>query len=85
MNKLRILGILIKDRIKEAGKTQELLTNNGHLIRTRTGFHEVTDAICSRTGMIILTLGGDDIEQVKLINSLNNIGGIDVKEMVFEI
>lgn len=56
MDMFKILGILIKDRIKEAGKTQKVLTANNHLIASRMGFHEVNTSTCSRMGMIILQL-----------------------------
>lgn len=85
MEKLRITGILIKDRIKEAGRTQTVLSEYGHLIRSRMGYHEVSDSICSRVGTIVLTLGGPELDQQKLMDELNNIGGIEVKEMVFDL
>lgn len=59
MQALRILGIMVYDRIKEAGKTQEVLTRHASIIRTRLGFHELTRDVCSRTGTILLVLQGD--------------------------
>ena len=85
MEKLRITGILIKDRIKEAGRTQKVLSEYGHIIRSRMGYHEVSEEICSRVGTIVLTLGGKIEEQDKMMQELQNIGGIEVKEMVFEL
>ena len=38
-----IIGIKINDRIKEAGKVQQVLTDYGCSIKTRLGLHEVTD------------------------------------------
>jgi len=40
MNELRILGILIPDRVKDAVKIQEALTKYGCSIKTRLGLHE---------------------------------------------
>ena len=56
---IRILGVLITDRQKEAGKVQALLTKFGCSIKTRLGLHEVTDNLCSSSGLIILELTGD--------------------------
>ncbi|HPE86903.1 MAG: hypothetical protein PHU97_01920 [Bacteroidales bacterium] len=58
MERITIVGILIKNRIKEANKTQALLSEYGHIIRTRIGIHEVSEAVNSQTGTLILTLGG---------------------------
>jgi hypothetical protein len=85
MDELIILGIYVIDRIKESGRTQKLLSENAAIIRTRLGFHEVSETKCSRNGMIIIELKGTiDINQA-LINKLNDIGGIIVKQMVFNI
>jgi hypothetical protein len=85
MNQLKILGIQVTDRIKEAGKTQMTLTKYADNIRTRLGFHELNEAICSRTGFIVLELCGDITKQKALENELLQIGGITVKEMVFHL
>ncbi|HAW58408.1 MAG TPA: hypothetical protein DCX03_05260 [Bacteroidales bacterium] len=85
MKEIRIIGILITDRIKEAGQTQRVLSNFAHVIKSRLGFHEVTEAVCSRMGIIMLQLGGSVEEQDKLENALNQIRGIEVRRMQFEI
>ena len=84
-DQIRILGLLIRDRIKESGKTQKLLTENAHLIKSRLGFHEVSEEICSRVGIIILQISGpkeacDDLEE-----KLRAIGGVEVQKMQFEV
>jgi len=53
---IKVLGLKIIDRIKEAGLTQEILSKHADLITTRLGFHEVTDEICSREAYIIIHL-----------------------------
>lgn len=58
MQETMILGILVFDRIKEAGKTQEVLTRHAEVIRSRLGFHELDDHTCSRVGTILLILQG---------------------------
>ncbi len=83
MKEIRILGILIIDRQKEVGKVQELLTKFGCSIRTRLGLHEVSDEVCSPSGLIILELYGETKEMDKLENSLLDTEGIKVQKMVF--
>ncbi|MBP7463289.1 MAG: hypothetical protein KA793_03070 [Bacteroidales bacterium] len=84
MNELIILGINVKDRIKEAGKTQKVLSAHRQIIKTRMGFHEVNELKCSRNGLIILEIQGDQTELQSLFNDLNEIGGIEVKQMRFK-
>jgi hypothetical protein len=80
---IKVLGIKIVDRIKEAGLTQEILSKHASVITTRLGFHEVTDNICSREAYIILHLKDDYAESEKLINELKPLGGIIIREMIF--
>lgn len=80
---IRILGILINDRVKEAGLTQKILTTYSDIIRSRLGFHEVTEAVCSRTGVVILQLAGDPKRWDSLEEELGKIGGVEVQTMRF--
>lgn len=80
---IRILGVLITDRQKEAGKVQALLTKFGCSIKTRLGLHEVTDNLCSSSGLIILELTGEIAEMDKLEKELKTIGGIQSQRMIF--
>ncbi len=84
MNEMRILGLMITDRIKEAGRTQKVLTKNSNIIKSRLGFHEVTENICSRVGMIILQLGGNPPEWDQLEKELQTIDGLEVQKMNFQ-
>ena len=85
MKELRILGLLITDRIKEAGLTQKALTKYAHLIKSRLGFHEVSEDVCSRVGVIILQLTGSAEDCSNLEHELSQIGGLEVKRMVFTL
>ena len=85
MDHLKIIGIQLLDRVKEAGLTQKALTRHSNCIRTRMGFHELNDAVCSRTGLILLELCGDLKEQTKLENELKTIGGLNIQEMMFHL
>jgi hypothetical protein len=85
MNHLKIIGIQVLDRVKEAGLTQKALTRHANCIRTRLGFHELNDAVCSRTGLILLELCGDPQDQTNLENELKTIGGLNIQEMIFHL
>jgi hypothetical protein len=82
---VRILGILISDRIKEAGRTQLVLSDYAHLIKSRLGFHEVSEDVCSRTGIILLQLTGQAAEYDELEEKLRQIGGIELQKMSFNL
>ena len=84
MNKTMILGIMVHDRIKEAGKTQKVLSIHAPIITTRLGFHELTTDVCSRMGFILIVLNGS-LEQNKILtDDLAQIGGIEVQVMQFQ-
>jgi hypothetical protein len=85
MKEIRILGLLITDRIKEAGQTQDVLSSYGNIINSRLGFHEVTEETCSRVGFIILQLTGNPSEFDALESALSEIRGLEVKRMQFSI
>jgi hypothetical protein len=85
MKEVRIIGLLITDRIKEAGRTQQALTKYAHVIKSRLGFHEVSEEVCSRVGIIILQLAGDSMECHDLEQELAQIGGLELQRMVFNI
>jgi hypothetical protein len=83
MQSLRIIGLLITDRIKEAGLTQKTLTRYAHVIKSRLGSHEVSEDKCSRVGFILLQLSGKSEECDKLELELKEIGGIEIQRMEF--
>jgi hypothetical protein len=83
MTETRILGLLITDRIKEAGLTQLALSKYSRLIRSRLGFHELNDNVCSRSGIIVLHLTGTSIEWKEFEEQLAKIGGLEVQNMSF--
>ena len=85
MKEVRIIGLLITDRIKEAGLTQQTLTNYAHVIKSRLGFHEVTEDVCSRVGVILLQLDGEVAECNKLEAELSAIRGLELQRMSFKL
>ena len=70
MKEVRILGLLITDRIKEAGKVQQVLSSHSNIIRSRLGFHELSNSSCSRSGVVLVQLTGIPEEWDKLENDL---------------
>ncbi len=84
MQQTIILGILVFDRIKEAGRTQEVLSKYADVIRTRLGFHELSDKVCSRLGTIVLVLQGYPEKWKPLEDELAQIGGVEIKRIKFD-
>jgi hypothetical protein len=81
---IKILGINILDRIKEAQRTQKILSEFSAIIETRLGFHELTPQVSSRKAFIVLKLKGNPDEWEKLENRLSEIDGLELKTMHFE-
>ena len=84
MQQTIILGILVFDRIKEAGRTQEVLSKHADVIRTRLGFHELSDKVCSRLGTIVRVLQGYPEKWKQLEEDLAQIGGVEIKKIKFD-
>jgi hypothetical protein len=80
---IKVLGIKIIDRIKEAGLTQGILTKYASVITTRLGFHEVTDEVCSREAYLIIHISGEEDASQRLEKELELLGGIEIREMKF--
>jgi hypothetical protein len=85
MKEIRIIGLLITDRIKEAGRTQNTLSKYGQIIKSRLGFHEVSREVCSRVGVIILQLSGSVDTMNQLEHDLHEIEGLEVQRMSFTV
>lgn len=83
MKEIKILGLHLTDRVKEAIKVQDVLTKFGCSIKTRLGLHDVNDDVCSTNGIIILELCGSVEEMAKLENELLKIEGLEVQKMTF--
>ncbi|HNR41937.1 MAG TPA: hypothetical protein PKL65_06865 [Bacteroidales bacterium] len=81
---IKIFGIKIIDRIKEAGLTQMVLSRHSGVITTRLGFHELSTELCSREAYIILHLSAGEREIAALKADLNTIGGISLNEISFD-
>lgn len=49
-----IIGIQISNRIEDATKLQEILTNYGCLIKTRIGLHDMGEYKCLNYGIVLI-------------------------------
>ena len=78
-----ILGLHVTDRMRDAGKVQGLLSEYGCYVKTRIGLHDVSEKFCSPRGIILLELYGDEAVCMELKGKLEEIEGLEVKEMVF--
>lgn len=81
----RIIGINVLDRVKEAGRTQKVLSKYATSIKTRLGFHELSEDVCSRNGFIILELTGKISDWDSLENELNEIEWINIRKIIFDL
>jgi glycine cleavage system regulatory protein len=75
---------MIKDRIKEANKTQAVLSKHGNIIKSRLGFHEVSESTCSRVGVMLLQLAGNNEDRQSFLKDLSAIEGIEIQQIKFE-
>ena len=80
---VRVLGIKITDRIKEAGLVQKALSQHAGVVSTRLGVHELNDELCSREGFMVIHLAGQIDDCEALVLQLKKIEGLFVKEMIF--
>ena len=49
-----IIGIQVSNRIEEATKLQEILTEYGCLIKTRIGLHDMGEYKCLNYGVVLI-------------------------------
>jgi transposase len=84
MSKRIIFGVQVTNRVKNALEVQEILTEFGCNIKTRLGIHELTDAVCSTIGLLILEAYGDPSQIKEMESRLKAVHGIVVKKMIFE-
>lgn len=83
MKQTRIIGLLIRDRIKEAGRLQNILSSHSGLIKSRLGFHELNENTCSRSGVVLLTLSGDESSWSEFEQEIMELEGVEMQSMSF--
>ncbi len=84
MDKHIVVGIHVTERVKHAGEVQNVLTNFGCQIKTRVGFHEANDQVCSPNGLILLEMLDDEAQVSSMVAQLDAIEGVEVQQMVFD-
>lgn len=83
-NKHVVFGVHVRDRMKDAGKVQDVFSEYGCYIKTRIGLHEVQGEYCSPGGVILLEMFGDEAKCYELKSKLEAFVEIEVKDIVFE-
>ncbi len=72
-----IIGIYIDRQLTDRLPLQNTLTKYGNVIKTRLGLNDGP----GKPSVILLQLHGDNTEIQNLINSLQKLGNIEVREM----
>ncbi len=79
-----IMGFVLHERVKTAGRVQELLTEYGCNINTRLGLHVASNETCSPQGLILLEFTDNADDKAKdFEKELKKIADVDVQKMVF--
>ena len=79
-----IMAVHVTDRLTEATKVQQLLTDHGKIIKTRLGLHEMDSTTEGPDGLLILELVGDDkAVMADLESKLNAVEGVEAKQVYF--
>lgn len=73
-----VMSLILNNRVQNAVKLQDVLTESGCIIKARIGLHEAGDC-CKNEGLIILQLVGSDEEIEKLEMKLNTVDGVKAK------
>ena len=75
-----IMGILLKNRREQAPEVQEILTDYGDVILTRSGVHDPAQD----RGLITLTVEAGAAEIAELTKELESVPGVAVRTALFE-
>ena len=79
-----ILAVHVTNRLKQAARVQEILTQYGKHIKTRIGLHEANGRATSPNGLIILEFIGSEKRMVAAQSDLNAVTGVEARNIVFE-
>ena len=80
MSCYNIMSLILNNRVKNAVKLQDVLTESGCIIRARIGLHEAGNA-CANEGLIILQVAGTDAQVEELEKKLNSVDGVKAKNL----
>lgn len=76
-----IFGVHISHRTKDVPAVQACLTKYGCSIRTRLGIHEAGDASCSPSGLLLVDVVGEEVEE--FYRELQSMEGVGLQRMDF--
>ncbi len=76
-----IFGIKLLNRVNTATDFQSIITKYGCSIKTRIGLHEVSEDICSPSGVILLEFIGQDAENFE--KEVVALGDVTIQKMIF--
>ena len=79
-----ILAVHVTNRLKQAGRVQEILTRYGKHIKTRIGLHEANGRATSPSGLMILEFIGSVKRMTAAQTDLNAVPGVEARNIVFE-
>ncbi len=79
-----IMAIHVTDRVKQASRVQDILTQYGGSIKTRIGLHEASESKASSNGMILIEFVGTSRRGENMLAGLNGIAGVEAKSLVFQ-
>jgi hypothetical protein len=82
---MNIVLILIGHRVESATKVQNILTENGDIIKTRLGLNRELSNNEKASGFIFLEICGDSARFSKLCAELNRIEDVKAEYMVMEL
>lgn len=78
-----IFGIHVTDRVHHAVEVQSVLSDYGHIIKTRIGLHDVQGDRCTPGGLILLEIYGEGPPVDTLRETLTRIEGVEIQQMRF--
>lgn len=81
----RILGLMIRHRVKDASQMQNIFTKYGCNIKTRLGLHEVNENMCGPSGLVLLEIVGNTVEMDSMEAEIKTVEGIELQKMVFSV
>lgn len=78
MDSFHIMLIKVNQRVQEAARVQQVLTEYGCQIKMRLGLHEAGDQ-CANQGLIILQLTGEESLLEEFARRLNALDGVTAR------
>lgn len=76
-----IFGIKLLNRVSNATDFQEVVSKFGCSIKTRIGLHDVSNGVCSPSGIILIEFIGKDANDFE--QALKALNDIEIQKMVF--